>query len=295
MAEVRVDGGTRTILVGCLLTYSAARVSQLFADRLPSLLIVFLHVVPPAVFAVVHGTVQFRAKGMAVFVACCLGIGAISESLSLRTGFPFGHYYFTDVMGPKIAGLPPLLVLAYLGIGYISWVIASLLLGRAGRRLDGWSVFLLPLLASAIMTSWDLAMDPDWATVDRAWVWRGGGSYFGVPATNFIGWAANAYLGYQIFALYWNRYGAPARSLAANYWRSAIGMYGVCAVGNLLIPLKTMAPAYVVDGAGKQWQTSRLLFACASVSMGLMGSFAVLAWFSESSSRTRRRGDQDYP
>jgi uncharacterized membrane protein len=294
-AEQRVSRRTRRILVGCLMAYSAARVSVLFADHLPSLLIVLLHVAPPALFAVIHGAVQFRAKGIAVFISCCLGIGTISESLSLRTGFPFGHYYFTDVMGPKIAGLPLLLVLAYLGIGYISWVIASLLLGRAGRYLEGWSVFLLPVLASVIMTSWDLAMDPVWSTMDRAWVWRDGGSYFGVPATNFIGWAANAYVGYQIFALYWNRYGVATQGLARNHWRSAIGMYGVCAVGNLLIPLKTMAPAYVMDGAGRQWQTSRLLLACASVSVGLMGSFAVVAWFREGSLELRRRPEQASP
>jgi uncharacterized membrane protein len=36
------------------------------------------------------------------------------------------------------------------------------------------------------MTVWDLAMDPVWADIDHAWVWRGGGSYYGVPISNFF-------------------------------------------------------------------------------------------------------------
>jgi hypothetical protein len=36
------------------LLYLQARICQLFADRLPTLLIVILHVVPPAAFALAH-------------------------------------------------------------------------------------------------------------------------------------------------------------------------------------------------------------------------------------------------
>src|SRR5438874_332731 len=82
--------------------YAMARCSLLWADRLPTLWIVLLHVVPPAVFAVAHGAELYGAKGIAVFAAWCLGVGTLAESLSLRTGFPFGRYAFTEVMGPKI-------------------------------------------------------------------------------------------------------------------------------------------------------------------------------------------------
>jgi hypothetical protein len=87
---------------GMLLLYAMARVCQLYADRLPTLAIVAMHVVPPAIFALVHGSVLYRVKGISVFVLCCLGMGTLAESVGLRTGFPFGRYYFTDVMGPKI-------------------------------------------------------------------------------------------------------------------------------------------------------------------------------------------------
>ena len=83
-----------------LLLYALARGCQVYADRLPVLMIVILHVVPPALFAVVHGSVTFGHRGMAVFSAICLGVGSCAELLSLRTGFPFGTYHFTAVMGP---------------------------------------------------------------------------------------------------------------------------------------------------------------------------------------------------
>ena len=108
--------------------YAGARFCQLYADRLPSLLVVVLHVVPPAVFALVHGSLLYR-KGILVFTAICLSVAGAAESLSLRTGWPFGSYYFTGVMGPKVAQLPVLLVLAYLGIAYCSGVLSLAILG----------------------------------------------------------------------------------------------------------------------------------------------------------------------
>src|ERR1700691_4543286 len=131
MTTTRVPTWWESLLLrSALLVYVGARVCQLYADRLPSLLIVVLHVVPPALFALVHGSMLYRVRGMLVFTGFCLGVAGVCEQLSLRTGFPFGRYYFTQVMGPKLLGLPLLLVLAYLGIGYCAWVLGLLVLGH---------------------------------------------------------------------------------------------------------------------------------------------------------------------
>ena len=45
------------LLWATLAIYLGARVCQLRADRLPTLLIVVLHVVPPSVFTLVHGSI----------------------------------------------------------------------------------------------------------------------------------------------------------------------------------------------------------------------------------------------
>lgn len=114
------------LLWSTLLLYVLGRLCQFYANRLPTLLIVILHVIPPAIFAIVHGSILYRLKGISIFAAFCLGFGGLAEIISLRTGFPFGHHYFTDAMGPQVLHVPVLLVLAYLAIGYVFWVLAQL-------------------------------------------------------------------------------------------------------------------------------------------------------------------------
>jgi len=265
-------------LWGMLFLYAMARISQVYADRLPTLLIVILHVVPPALFALAHGSFLYRAKGMAVFAALCLGFGTLAESVSLRTGFPFGHYYFTDVMGPKIFQLPVLLALAYLGIGYVAWILALLILGYFDKPVRGTGVVALPLLASLIMLAWDLSMDPNWSTLIRAWIWRDGGTYFGVPVSNFFGWFLVAYIYYQAFTLYCRANPRPAASPRQRFWLPAILLYAVCALGNPLVLKLPMAPPVVTDAAGKQWLTSDILTNSVLVSLLVMAPFALMAW-----------------
>jgi uncharacterized membrane protein len=254
-----------------LLVYATGRICQLYADSLPALLIVFLHVVPPALFAIGHGASLYGKKGISIFVLFCLGFGTLFESIALRTGIPFGSYYFTDVMGPKVFQLPVLLALAYLGIGYVAWVLALLIhRGRAGI----W----LPILASLIMTAWDLAMEPDWSTLDHAWIWQAGGPYFGVPLSNFCGWLLTTYSFYQAFALYCRARPVPPLHSQQRFYLPAILMYAVCAMGNLFILKLPMAPPVVADATGKQWFTSNILICCVSVSLLVMTPFALLAW-----------------
>ena len=265
------------LLWATLAIYLCARICQLYADRLPTLLVVVLHVVPPAVFALVHGSILYRSKGTLVFTALCLGVGGLSESLSLRTGFPFGSYFFTAVMGPKISGLPILLVLAYLGMAYCSWLLSLLIVGYR-KPIVGLRTVMVPLLASAVLLAWDLSMEADWSTIDRAWIWRNGGPYFGVPLTNFMGWYLTAFVFFQGFALYC-RFNAPLPALVPrSYWRAGIFLYAICAAGNLLILRLPMAPAIVFDASGKPWITAHVLIADALVSIFLMGLIVLLAW-----------------
>ena len=258
--------------------YLTARICQLYADRLPALLIVVVHVVPPAVFAMVHGSMLYRLRGMLVFVACCLGTAGFCESLSLRTGSPFGHYVFTDIMGPKFYGLPVLLVLAYLGIGYLAWILSLLMLGYQDKPLTGLRVVTAPVLASFVMLAWDLSMEANWATLDRAWIWRDGGAFFGVPISNFFGWFLTAFLFYQAFAFYCRARPFVPQPVVLNSWRAAILFYGLCAIGNVLILRLPMAPPVVVDAAGRQWMTRDILEVCALISLLVMLPMALLAW-----------------
>ena len=258
-----------------LALYAGARVLQAYPGRFPMLLIIGLHVVPPMLFALVHGTLQYGRRAVLVFTAICVVLGNLLENVSLVTGFPFGRYHFTDVMGPKIAQVPILLGLAYIGMGYLSWTVGLLIGGGARKPLAGYRIFTQPLIAAFVMVGWDLSMDPIWSNVVHGWIWHDGGSFFGVPISNFLGWYFTVYLIYQSFALYLRK-ASVVTSLPAEGWRPAVLCYGVSALGNLFVA--SPAGSAITDAAGVTWKISDILAVSALVSVFVMGGFTLFAW-----------------
>jgi putative membrane protein len=265
-----------------LALYAAARFLPLLGDKIPVSVIAAMHIVPPLLFALLHGLLLLGRRAVAAFFLLFLVVGNVIENLGVATGFPFGHYYFTDHMGPKLFHVPILLGLAYLGIGYISWTLALLILGNSNGKnpLAGFRVVALPLVASFLMVAWDFSQDPVWSTIARCWIWPHGGPYFGVPLSNFFGWYLTVYIFYQLFAVYLRRSSAVSNPLPTRYWQLAVLFYAVCAVGNLLLLLG--APpgglASVTDPSGASWNVRDILGASALVSIFTMGAFALFAW-----------------
>jgi uncharacterized membrane protein len=258
--------------------YALARITQAFPDRIPIIWIVALHVLTPLAFALVHGATIYRVRGILLFVLLSLVIANVIENLGVLTGLPYGRYYFTSVMGPKLFQVPILLGLAYCGVGYLAWTLAGILLGGPAERAAGMRVVFRPLIAAAVMTAWDLSMDPTWANLVHGWAWEDGGAYFGVPWSNFLGWYATNYLIYQSFALV-----VPPRSsaLAApprGFWSSAVICYGIVAAGNLCVKAPRGLDV-IRDASGATWRVSTMLLASAVVSIGVMGGITALsAW-----------------
>jgi uncharacterized membrane protein len=261
-----------------LALYAVSRILQVFHGKISMLPVVALHVLPPVVFAFIHGARTYRLRGVFTFVAICVVIGNIFENMSILTGFPFGHYYFTDLMGPKIFHVPVFLGLAYVGMGYISWTLGRVILGDTRRSLAGARVVTLPLVAAFIMVAWDFAMDPVWATVLHAWIWPRGGAYFGVAVSNFLGWYLTVYVIYQLFALYLQRHSSDPGIMSARYWREAVFFYAVSAAGNLLLAITQAGPSVLPDATGTLWRVADITGVCALTSIFAMGAFAVLAF-----------------
>ena len=71
----------------------------------------FVWLVPPfALFSFLHAAYLLGWKRASVFfgVSAVLSLG--SELLGTISGFPFGDYYYTDVLGPKLFSRVPLLI-----------------------------------------------------------------------------------------------------------------------------------------------------------------------------------------
>lgn len=257
--------------VGAVLAcYVLARVLQVVTGPVPRLSLVAMDVLCALLFALVDGSRTLGLRGILSFAAVCVVIGNLVENLGVSRGIPFGHYYFTGVMGPKVFHVPILLGLAYIGMAYVSWMLACAILAR-----QSWShVVTISLLASFIMTAWDLAQDPVWSTMLGAWVWRDGGRWFGVPVTNYVGWYLNVLVIYLAFAaLTQRRTVATDESFA---WPS-IAFYLLCAGGNVLQLAVHRNAVFARDGSGVAWSVSQILGASAIVSVCVMGTFALAA------------------
>src|SRR5580693_7060277 len=278
MPAVTYKTRTSFVLWALLMLYAFARVLQVFPGQVPLVVVVGLHVLPPIVFALIHGAMFYRTRGILIFFAICLVVGNIFENVGVRTGFPFGSYYFTDLMGPKLFAVPVQLGLAYLGMAYLSWTLARVILGNMRSPVTGSRTVTLPLIAAFIMVAWDFSQDPVWSTVLHLWIWRQGGAYFGVPVSNFLGWYLTVYVFYQLFALYLQGRSINSDPLPSSYWNVAILFYAVSAAGNILLALPLAGPTVVSDPTGVQWRVSDITGTCALVSIFTMGAFAVLVW-----------------
>lgn len=285
------NAGARKFLIVLWLIYLCARVLQAFPTQVPTLLIVVLHVVPSAVFALIHGQRTYGTRLTTIFLGLCLAVASGFEILGLRTGFPFGHYWFTAVMGPKVLDMPVLLALAYVGVGYVSWVVAESIVGRQGSTAT--RLLITPVGASCVMTAWDLAMDPVWMNIDHAWVWRDGGAWFGVPLSNYFGWMLTTWMFYQAFALVLTR--RNSRPSTPQWTRLAILLYATVALGNVLLALPSAVPAgyprVIIDAAGRRWMLTDVTGVCLLISFCVMTPFALAAWVRAGKSLTSNELD----
>jgi uncharacterized membrane protein len=256
-----------------LAAYAAARLLQMLPASVPLELTVALHVLPALAFALVHGSMVYRARGILTFVLLCVLIGNLFENLGVYTGFPFGRYHFTDVMGPKIIAVPILLGLAYIGMGYVSWILARVILGNAGEALTGSRLMTRPLVAAFLMVAWDFSQEPVWANLVQAWKWHEGGPYFGVPLSNFAGWYLTVYLIYQSFAVIVRGKAATSHRML---WLTAVLFYGVSAIGNLAVRGPSGISVFT-DAAGVTWPVTSILATSTLISVLVMGAFTLMA------------------
>lgn len=115
--------------------------------------------------------------------AALYGISLGSELLGTSMGIPFGEYGYTQLLGAKWFGLVPLVIpLSWFFMALPSYALALRALPApeaAGRRV---------LLASLILASWDLALDPAMSYATKYWVWGETGPYYGMPLLNLFGW-----------------------------------------------------------------------------------------------------------
>jgi uncharacterized membrane protein len=230
-------------------------------------------------FGLLHGASTYGWRGILFFLIVCLGVSNAFENLSIMTGFPFGWYHYSDAIGPKLFLVPLLIGPAYFGMGYLSWTLARAILGDQDTRLAGLLWFGTPVIASFIMVSWDLTIDPMMSTINGSWVWHNGGSYFGVPVSNFLGWYLTVYVFFQCFAFYAKRrFVTPTK--IPGYWATPLLAYTSIIIAPILgLLLGTDPGAVLIDPAGHVWQVRDIRSVAALICLFTALPFWLLAVF----------------
>jgi putative membrane protein len=157
--------------VGYPLTAGAARASLTVATVLLGY-----------VLAVGHALLSRGVRVAGALVVAATGGGFAVEALGVATGFPFGDYDYSGQLGPRLAGVPLVIPLAWTWMAWPAWLVAARLTPPGPRRVA---------LAAVGLATWDLFLDPQ-MVAEGHWVWRDATWALpglpGVPVSNYLGW-----------------------------------------------------------------------------------------------------------
>lgn len=260
----------------CLLFALYTVGSGLFPGALPPAIDGLVLTALLVAFALSHGAERYGWSSILVFAIICLVVSNVCENLSILTGIPFGRYHYTDVLGPKLFLVPVLIGGAYTGVGYLSWMIAHVLLDRMGPSSRS-AIWALPAVGAVLMVSWDLSLDPGASTIGKAWIWIDAGAFFGVPVQNFFGWYLTVFLFLALFA--WYQAPRPVREdKSRNFWAQPIVMYFFLALRYPLIYVRATDSGEVTDSGGHVWNASDIRATAALLAVFTMMAFALIAW-----------------
>ena len=177
-----------------------------------------------------------------VLIACAWGmvIGGASELIGTSTGFPYGTYFYTTWLGPKIMDhVPYFIPMSWFALSIVSYDLAGRISTSPIKHIG---------LATAFMVLWDVCLDPPMSKAFPFWIYPEGGFYYGMPLSNWLGWILISFIimcGYRL--IFKEGIKTHAWSLPFYTWNYLFpiglsllyGLYGAAFVGliALLIPM----------------------------------------------------------
>ena len=230
-------------------------------------------------FAIIHMWKRYKWKALLFFFAVSFIVSNIFENLSIKTGFPFGHYYYTSVLGPKLFLVPSLVILAYIAFGYICWVLSTRLVGDIRKEASTLTTLGVPLVVSFIFVGYDFCFDPTVSTVSHWWIWQQGGGYFGVPLSNFLGWSLTTFVFFLLFSLYLRQFEKTDNDhltfTKSHYYMPVIMFVGTAAT--FTVKYLFRPSTQVTDAVGQTWITGNIYETAVIASIYTMFFIAILA------------------
>lgn len=135
------------------------------------------------------------------------------EWLGVATGWPFGSYHYTAVLGFSLGGVPLTIAFAWVGV-----IVTAVLLSDSGNK------WIRALWAGLCTVIFDLVLDPV-AYARGFWSWEGEGGYYGIPFTNFASWFIISFALSFLFPI--RKTPFPIRRKAVRLSQMMLLMFGV--------------------------------------------------------------------
>jgi uncharacterized membrane protein len=142
-------------------------------------------------------------------------VAFVAEYASTRVGIPFGLYHYTGAtvgLELYLANVPFFDSISFVFLTYAAFCLARRALGRS-------PAVAVVLLAGILMMLLDVVIDPlavrgDRWFLGRVFYYPEGGAYFGVPLSNFAGWAVVGWIvvGGYVWATHRSRSEAQAQA-----------------------------------------------------------------------------------
>jgi len=226
------------LLIACAFFFLASYFPTRFSDVPGASVGSFVSTVAIALPAVV-ALWRFLGPRLAATSLLALSLfGYGIETLGVVTGFPYGPFAYGDALGPKVFGLVPYLL-------PVTW--APLVLGAVGATSPATPpkgpdpLRRLPVRVAAaalLLTLIDGVLDPCAVSLGF-WAFEGGGPYYGVPVSNYLGWLlSSALAALLLFALGRGRWRtAPPPGMLDSALVSVSFWTGVALFSGLALPV----------------------------------------------------------
>ncbi|MBK9576396.1 MAG: carotenoid biosynthesis protein [Fibrobacteres bacterium] len=195
--------------------------------------------------------VRESPRGSAMGLVAVFLASWVIEAVGVQTGIPFGAYAYAEGLGLHLPGEVPWSV-------PLSWAAATLGVHLFLRRFAPDAGWIRRVFAgSMLLLAWDLVLDPAMSSVLPFWIWGTDGFWYGVPASNLLGWYVSGavFLGMlEVFASRFERIpsagilggyllllcATPSAMVAmAGYWFAIAVSLLVAAAGLILVRQKT--------------------------------------------------------
>ncbi len=172
-----------------------------------------------------------------VLAILLLGVfGYAIEAFGVVAGLPYGEFFYGDALGGKLFGIVPYL----LPVSYAPLVIGAV---AASWRLDG-SRLSFVFRSAMLLTLIDGVLDPG-AVALGFWVWPDGGIYYGVPASNYVGWILTSMFAAALLVWFGGWRSAPRPGLVDSAVVGLSFWIGVSAFAGMVFPAILGAALFV--------------------------------------------------